>query len=119
MSLDAARQHGNPNGPPLSNVVNGFFTIAVEILGPFPAPAALETLRSAPAGTIRTLPGSNRTSSAAGRRLLDLTHLARQTFGDRALEREVLALFEQQCVRLLPLIVAAGTRPSGRMPPIP
>ena len=45
-------------------------------------------------------------SSAADRRLLDLTHLARQTFGDRALEREVLALFEQQCVRLLPLIVA-------------
>src|SRR5215218_6643219 len=34
MSLDAARQHGNPNGPPLSNVVNGFFTIAVEILRP-------------------------------------------------------------------------------------
>ena len=44
-------------------------------------------------------------SAAADRRILDLTHLARQTFGDPALEREVLALFEQQCIRLLPLIL--------------
>jgi HPt (histidine-containing phosphotransfer) domain-containing protein len=41
-------------------------------------------------------------------RLLDISHLARQTFGDRTLEREVLALFEQQCVRLLPIIVGQG-----------
>jgi HPt (histidine-containing phosphotransfer) domain-containing protein len=41
-------------------------------------------------------------------RILDLAHLARQTFGDRSLEREVLALFEQQCVRLLPIIAGEG-----------
>jgi HPt (histidine-containing phosphotransfer) domain-containing protein len=35
---------------------------------------------------------------------LDLVHLSAQTFGDRALEREVLDLFEQQCRRLLPAI---------------
>src|SRR3712207_7886108 len=43
-------------------------------------------------------------------RILDLAHLSRQTFADRALEREVLALFEQQCVRLLPLIDRKSTR---------
>ena len=45
-------------------------------------------------------------AASADVRILDLAHLARQTFSDRALEREVLALFEQQCVRLLPLILA-------------
>jgi HPt (histidine-containing phosphotransfer) domain-containing protein len=35
---------------------------------------------------------------------LDLVHLSAQTFGDRALERELLELFEQQCRRLLPAI---------------
>lgn len=32
----------------------------------------------------------------AGRRPLDLDHLSRQTMGDRALEREVLAMFARQ-----------------------
>jgi HPt (histidine-containing phosphotransfer) domain-containing protein len=40
--------------------------------------------------------------------ILDLDHLGRQTFGDIALERELLALFEQQCVRLSPILVAHG-----------
>jgi HPt (histidine-containing phosphotransfer) domain-containing protein len=40
----------------------------------------------------------------ADARVLDLAHLHRQTFGDRALEREVLALFERQCLHLLPRI---------------
>jgi HPt (histidine-containing phosphotransfer) domain-containing protein len=40
----------------------------------------------------------------AAARILDLAHLGRQTFGDRGLEREVLALFEAQCDRILPLI---------------
>ena len=35
------------------------------------------------------------TSRRAGRRPIDLEHLARQTMGDRALEQEVLALFSQ------------------------
>lgn len=39
---------------------------------------------------------------------LDTEHLARQTDGDVALERELLVLFDRQCVRLLPLIVGAG-----------
>jgi HPt (histidine-containing phosphotransfer) domain-containing protein len=47
-------------------------------------------------------------AASANGRILDLAHLSRQTFADPALEREVLALFEQQCVRLLPLIVAGG-----------
>jgi HPt (histidine-containing phosphotransfer) domain-containing protein len=106
MSLDAARQHGNPKGPPLSNVVNGFFTIAVEI--PRPSRLRARWKRFGRPRLARSAIFRDRISmsSAADRRLLDLTHLARQTFGDRALEREVLALFEQQCVRLLPLIVA-------------
>ncbi|WP_248306884.1 Hpt domain-containing protein [Bosea sp. AAP35] len=32
---------------------------------------------------------------------IDLDHLARQTGGDQELERELLALFAQQCVRQL------------------
>lgn len=41
--------------------------------------------------------------------LLDHSHLARQTFGDEALEREILGLFDQQCERLLPAIGGVGT----------
>jgi HPt (histidine-containing phosphotransfer) domain-containing protein len=47
----------------------------------------------------------------ADARILDPAHLQRQTFGDRSLEREVLALFERQCDRLLPLIAAAERLP--------
>ena len=36
--------------------------------------------------------------------VLDLEHLSRQTAGDRALERELLTIFETQCVRLRLLI---------------
>jgi HPt (histidine-containing phosphotransfer) domain-containing protein len=43
--------------------------------------------------------------------ILDLDHLRRQTFGDVALERELLALFNEQCTRLLPVI--SGADPSG------
>lgn len=32
---------------------------------------------------------------------IDIEHLSRQTDGDHELERELLALFAQQCVRLL------------------
>jgi HPt (histidine-containing phosphotransfer) domain-containing protein len=41
-------------------------------------------------------------------RVLDLVHLARQTFGDRELERELLGLFEGQCRRLLPVLARGG-----------
>ncbi|HEY8564052.1 MAG TPA: Hpt domain-containing protein [Beijerinckiaceae bacterium] len=41
-------------------------------------------------------------------RVLDLVHLARQTFGDRELERELIMLFEQQCLRLLPVLAGEG-----------
>jgi HPt (histidine-containing phosphotransfer) domain-containing protein len=46
-------------------------------------------------------------------RILDIAHLHRQTFGDRALECEVLALFEQQCLRL-PRLIARGENPRER-----
>lgn len=46
-------------------------------------------------------------------RILDLVHLARQTFGDRGLERELLALFEEQCRRLLPVLAGRGA-PAAR-----
>ncbi|AMJ59175.1 Hpt domain-containing protein [Bosea sp. PAMC 26642] len=39
---------------------------------------------------------------------IDLVHLARQTGGDHALERELLALFAQQCVRHLRTIHAGA-----------
>ena len=40
--------------------------------------------------------------------VLDLEHLRRQTAGDRALERELLDLFEVQCARLRRLIGEGG-----------
>ena len=42
----------------------------------------------------------------------DLAHLDRQTFGDAALQGELLRLFAQQCARLVPVI--AGDGPSGQ-----
>ena len=45
--------------------------------------------------------------------VLDLDHLRRQTAGDRALEGELLALFEAQCARLQPVIRESGP-PHGR-----
>ncbi len=48
----------------------------------------------------------------ADSQLLDLDHLRRQTAGEAALEGELLALFEAQCERLIP-IVATG-RGSGQ-----
>jgi HPt (histidine-containing phosphotransfer) domain-containing protein len=47
------------------------------------------------------------------RSTLDLVHLARQTGGDRELEQELLALFADQCVRLLRLM-QTGTVAEGR-----
>jgi HPt (histidine-containing phosphotransfer) domain-containing protein len=40
--------------------------------------------------------------------VLDLAHLARQTLGDRGLEREVLRLFAQQSVALLAVLAKAS-----------
>jgi HPt (histidine-containing phosphotransfer) domain-containing protein len=45
---------------------------------------------------------------------IDLAHLARQTGGDHALERELLVLFSQQCVRHLRTI-HAGEDARARM----
>ena len=39
--------------------------------------------------------------------VLDGEHLSAQTFGDRSLERELLALFDGQCARLLPVLADA------------
>lgn len=41
---------------------------------------------------------------------IDLVHLARQTGGDHELERELLALFSQQCVRHLRTIHGGDAR---------
>jgi len=44
---------------------------------------------------------------------IDLDHLSRQTGGDHALERELLCLFSQQCIRHLRTIhTAADTQTS-------
>lgn len=50
----------------------------------------------------------------ANTRAIDLVHLSRQTCGDRDLEREVLALFRDQCARLLKVIAAEGGAERGR-----
>jgi HPt (histidine-containing phosphotransfer) domain-containing protein len=47
---------------------------------------------------------------ATARGPFDLAHLERATFGDRALTREVLSLFDRQAERLLDEIAAATDR---------
>ncbi|MGL5735311.1 MAG: Hpt domain-containing protein, partial [Beijerinckiaceae bacterium] len=53
-------------------------------------------------------------SAAIMSRDIDLVHLARQTAGDRGLEREVLALFRDQCVRMVAAIAQAKAEPPAR-----
>jgi len=48
-------------------------------------------------------------SSASFERPIDLVHLARQTLGDRDLEREILALFVRQSMTLLKRMVDTPT----------
>lgn len=43
-------------------------------------------------------------------RAIDLVHLARQTGGDEALEKELLALFAEQCQRQITIIHQLGDR---------
>lgn len=46
--------------------------------------------------------------------LIDRAHLDAQTFGDHELARDLLQLFDAQCVRLLPGIADAGLSPATR-----
>lgn len=48
------------------------------------------------------------TNSASFERPIDLVHLARQTLGDRELEREILALFVRQSILLRDRILNSG-----------
>jgi HPt (histidine-containing phosphotransfer) domain-containing protein len=48
------------------------------------------------------------TGSTSSEPALDLHHLTTHTFGDRALERELLELFEQQCKRLVPVLASTS-----------
>ncbi len=55
------------------------------------------------------MPGGE-TCGSASARPIDLEHLARQTMGDRELEREVLALFVQQAISVRDGIAAADAQ---------
>jgi HPt (histidine-containing phosphotransfer) domain-containing protein len=52
-------------------------------------------------------PFSERPAKGSRDRAIDLVHLSRMTFGDRALEREVLALFARQSAQMLAKIDGA------------
>ncbi|RUX21147.1 MULTISPECIES: Hpt domain-containing protein [unclassified Mesorhizobium] len=60
-------------------------------------------------GIAFSMPGGD-ASGTARARPVDLGHLARQTMGDRDLEREVLALFVQQSLNVRDQIADADTR---------
>ena len=60
-------------------------------------------------GVAFSMPGGE-VSGPARRRPVDLVHLARQTMGDRDLEREVLALFVQQVLSVRDKIGDADVR---------
>jgi HPt (histidine-containing phosphotransfer) domain-containing protein len=51
-------------------------------------------------------------NDATGSATLDVEHLARQTFGDVELERDILALFREQCSKLVPIISGNCQLPS-------
>ena len=57
---------------------------------------------------IDRLPESDAVPANDAARPIDLAHLDRATFGDRALRREVLTLFDRQAARLATEIAAAG-----------
>jgi HPt (histidine-containing phosphotransfer) domain-containing protein len=48
----------------------------------------------------------------SSRGVLDTQHLLRQTFGDLELERDILALFREQCQKLVPVISGNCQLPS-------
>jgi len=56
-----------------------------------------------------SMPGGEACRRSPGRPV-DLVHLARQTMGDRDLEREVLGLFVQQAVSVRDQIAGADTK---------
>ncbi|MGX8013974.1 Hpt domain-containing protein [Mesorhizobium sp. ORM8.1] len=60
-------------------------------------------------GVAFSMPGGD-VSGTAGARPVDLAHLARQTMGDRELEREVLAMFVHQSLSVRDQIVDADVR---------
>jgi HPt (histidine-containing phosphotransfer) domain-containing protein len=47
-----------------------------------------------------------------GPAVLDIQHLLHQTFGDAELERDILALFRDQCGKLVPVILGNCQLPS-------
>jgi len=51
-----------------------------------------------------------RSRLASAERPIDLVHLARMTFGDRGLEREVLQLFDRQTVFLMERIQSGASQ---------
>jgi HPt (histidine-containing phosphotransfer) domain-containing protein len=62
------------------------------------------------------LPAANEsTAASASERPIDLVHLARTTLGDRALEREILHLFDRQADAL---IARMRTAPMGGIAPL-
>ncbi len=55
-----------------------------------------------------------------GRRPIDLVHLARQTFGERRLENELLAMFGRQAAQIMvALALDAADRAATRRPSAP
>jgi HPt (histidine-containing phosphotransfer) domain-containing protein len=60
---------------------------------------------------VRSIDANDAPSLAPDDRPIDLVHLARATLGDRALEREVLQLFDRQSGMLIARMRAAG--PAG------
>lgn len=76
-----------------TNVVNASFTMTALLMG-------IETAAS------RSPKSSCTSEFVMSQPAIDLVHLSRQTGGDHRLERELLCLFSQQCVRHLRTIHA-------------
>jgi HPt (histidine-containing phosphotransfer) domain-containing protein len=57
---------------------------------------------------LRSIDSKDAPSIAPGDRPIDLVHLARNTMGDRSLEREVLQLFDRQSALLIARMRAAA-----------
>lgn len=58
---------------------------------------------------------AHRSAQSSRERAIDLVHLSRMTFGDRALEREVLSLFARQAAQLAGKIENAEREAMGAL----
>jgi HPt (histidine-containing phosphotransfer) domain-containing protein len=92
--------------------IHSIFANFCEFLGITNGSWGEQGMMGMPQAAARTI---DRDGGQAPERPIDLVHLARMTFGDRSLEREVLQLFDRQSALLLERMRAANGEDTARL----